>query len=295
MTLTSGPSPVDLPATFPGIEAFALTATRLHPRRGNPSIQDSHVGGPLLWPVHEAWPYCEAAHPEQVDYPSSDGLPTDGLATPFVAVAQLHAGDVPDLWCPPGRDLLQVLWCPNAHDVEGYGPDVRLMWRTASDLIGPFVSAPELDVTDDDYLPQPCVLSPERVVEYPWWEELPIGISHRMHEHFGRTDTTYQYLASIAPGWKVGGYASWAVTDQLPMPCDNCGLETTLLLTMDSSEWDGGSASRWAPIEERHLLTDTDERLARQSPVDVMLGRDGALRVFVCTMCSDHPIRLNTQ
>jgi hypothetical protein len=30
----------------------------LHPRTGTPTIADSSIGGPLLWPADEPWPMC---------------------------------------------------------------------------------------------------------------------------------------------------------------------------------------------------------------------------------------------
>ncbi|NEC63841.1 hypothetical protein [Streptomyces sp. SID9727] len=60
---TTPPRPVDVTAVFPELAPLARAAIRLHPRAGSPSVRDSSVGGPLLWPVEEPWPHCEAAHP----------------------------------------------------------------------------------------------------------------------------------------------------------------------------------------------------------------------------------------
>src|SRR5262249_50269627 len=62
MTRTTPPRPVDIAALFPLLQRHSSVATRLHPRRGEPTIMDSSVGGPLLWPAEEAWPYCDAPH-----------------------------------------------------------------------------------------------------------------------------------------------------------------------------------------------------------------------------------------
>lgn len=56
------PRPVDVTAVFPELAPFARPAVRLHPRPGAPSVADSSVGGPLLWPPGEPWPHCEASH-----------------------------------------------------------------------------------------------------------------------------------------------------------------------------------------------------------------------------------------
>lgn len=160
VTRTSPAPPLDLPALFPGLSAFAKTATRLHPRQGEPGRKDSHVAGPLLWPVDEPWPACEEPHvgatetpvpPEVVPLlPTPSPELTAGLAAmvpgfsgytttaagsflrgstmqaqpgPLVPVAQLRAADIPDLRCPPGTDMLQVLWCPNTHR-DNWGPAI---------------------------------------------------------------------------------------------------------------------------------------------------------------------------
>lgn len=62
MTRTTPPRPVDVESVFPALASLARTATRLHPRPGNPSPQDSSVGGPLLWPASEPWPHCDDPH-----------------------------------------------------------------------------------------------------------------------------------------------------------------------------------------------------------------------------------------
>ncbi|MFB7940173.1 hypothetical protein [Streptomyces sp. NPDC056049] len=61
------------------------------------------------------------------------------------------------------------------------------------------------------------------------------------------------------------------------------------LLTIDSSEWDGGSGSR-KPVEDRDLLTHRDA-----SPTQVTVGRFGELNVFACPVDPDHPHRWSTQ
>jgi hypothetical protein len=44
---TTAPPACDVAALFGGIEQYAVTATRLHPRRGVPDPLGSHIGGPL--------------------------------------------------------------------------------------------------------------------------------------------------------------------------------------------------------------------------------------------------------
>jgi len=59
---TTPPRPVEVTAVFPELAPLARSAIRLHPRPGSPSVRDSSVGGPLLWPAGEPWPHCEDVH-----------------------------------------------------------------------------------------------------------------------------------------------------------------------------------------------------------------------------------------
>ncbi len=93
----------------------------------------------------------------------------------------------------------------------------------------------------------------------------------------------------MVPGWKVGGYAKWNVTDLSPTPCPSCAGPTTLALVIDSAEYDGGTRLRWRPVEEAGLDSSGAE------PTGVTVGRWGALRIFVCESCPDVPFRLNIQ
>ncbi|MFC3992739.1 hypothetical protein [Actinoplanes siamensis] len=335
MPLTSLP-PLDLVRLFPGIEAYARTATRLHPRPGVPSVSGSHVGGMLLWPQHEPWPTCPGPHlirteipvPPQVaamlmmpgpetlvaleqQVPGFAGVRTTEAGTvvlgtevvsepagsPLVPLAQLHAADVPDLRCPAGTDVLQVLWCPNEHPGDSpTGPPVLLKWRTASSVVDPLDAPPApLVVSDEDYLPRPCVLHPEQITEYPWWRELPdeLGRRIRAFDDTRRFGEHGYYSASRAPGWKVGGCPNWEVSDPIPMDCPHCHQSMELLLTLDPTE--SGAGGAWLPVEESHLQPShiDPEWKAAHEPTGVSVGR--RLRIFVCLTCPDTPIRQNLQ
>lgn len=54
---TTPPRPFDVTTAFPLLARLARTATRLHPRPGTPSPQDSSIGGTLLWPADPARAY----------------------------------------------------------------------------------------------------------------------------------------------------------------------------------------------------------------------------------------------
>ncbi|MFC8718960.1 hypothetical protein ACFUEL_16260, partial [Kitasatospora sp. NPDC057198] len=62
MPRTTPPRPVDIASLFPELAPLARRAVRLHPRAGAPSVRESSVGGPLLWPAGEEWPSCAGPH-----------------------------------------------------------------------------------------------------------------------------------------------------------------------------------------------------------------------------------------
>ncbi|MFI5758983.1 hypothetical protein [Streptomyces sp. NPDC051569] len=224
---------------------------------------------------------------------------------PMIGLAQFYRRDVPDL--PTGLedcDLLQVFWCPfNAHGPSRYDLELHLRWRR-SWQVGPVLTAPPQPpvVGSDGFVPEPCVLHPEQVVTYPLAGLLPEDLRARIdvwEEAQGQAEKSaagntaepvgYQYDLSIPPGWRVGGFASWHATDPYPMDCRTCGAPMHLLLTIDSSEWDGGSGS-WRPLEDRDLPT---PRCA--TPTKVTVGRFGELNVFACPTDPDHPHRWSIQ
>ncbi|MFC5251484.1 hypothetical protein [Streptomyces nigrescens] len=218
---------------------------------------------------------------------------------PLVAVAQLHARDIPTVGFPSGTDLLQVLWCPTDHqDLPGQprfygGPYVHLVWRRASDLSSaPGSVPPQPRDTHDPYMPTPCVLHPEQVTEYQYADLLPEALCARLdaqdEQWLEETDYAYQYDLSIAPGFKAGGWASWHLTDPASVNC-RCGASMDLLLSFDSSEWDGGSKS-WRPIEDAEA-----DHVGACTPTGLSPGRWGALRIFICPTDPTHPHLLNIQ
>jgi len=212
--------------------------------------------------------------------------------TPLLPVAQLFRRDVPDLKVPEGCDLLQLLWCPYDGHRELGTVGVHLRWRTASDVSGPLAEPPEPEIVGyQGYLPEPCVLHPEQVVEHEFRGLLPEDLQERIEEWEGWDNMDlYQVALSIAPGWKVGGFASWHLTDPAPVDCFSCGRPMELLLTVDSKEWDGGSKS-WCPVEDQDRAGEPDANL----PTQMVVGRGGSLNVFVCPADPIHPYRLSLQ
>ncbi|WP_257231724.1 hypothetical protein [Streptomyces sp. Rer75] len=303
---TTPPRPVDVPAVFPQLAPLARTATRLHPRPGSPSPQDSSVGGPLLWPADEPWPHCDGPHmwdqvneilsPEDVrlrrriraavaSRPHLDRrLPPSAYYTPeeranaerieagrpwpespiaMLPVAQLYVRDIP-LLRPPGQaeaDLLQILWCPFDHPIM---PRTALFWRSAAAVTDILTTPPEPPTVQfSDYVLEPCLLDPERITEYPnpmelskelreplrdWstWQAADAGVDSSYTPY---PEEFYRNNLSVAPGWKVGGWASWGPTDPAPRFCPACDTEMDPLLTIATFEWDDSTRS-WIPDED---------------------------------------------
>ncbi|MFF9024239.1 hypothetical protein [Streptomyces eurythermus] len=334
MTRTTPPRPLDITVPFPELAPLARTAVRLHPRAGAPTPADSSLGGPLLWPAGEAWPGCpehtgpwhRGMAPDDVRRarrvlreawarPRAEGaallteeeravvdrgrervrIPVDG-PLPLVPALQLYAADVPALPRPDGTDLLQVLWCPFDHD-PGYLPHVELRWRDSAAVTAPLGAPPRPAVIGNrDYLPEPCVLHPETVTEYPAPHELPGELADRIEawEDAREEDTglCYQYDLSVAPGTKLGGHAPWSFSDPFPMACAECGSPVRPLLTFDGAEWDGGSRS-WRPLEDAGYTGPMFQGPSGQTELN--FGRGYCMQIYGCEASYDHPPLTNMQ
>ncbi|WP_037627006.1 hypothetical protein [Streptomyces aureus] len=339
MARTTPPRPLDVTVPFPELAALARSAVRLHPRPGAPTARDSSVGGPLLWPSGEPWPTCpdhdapthRGVAPDDVRQrrrilddawtrPRAEGadlltpdereivdravddrpLPQDG-PVPLIPVVQVYAADVPALPRPAGADLLQVLWCPFDHD-EDYLPAVELRWRSSADVTDPLAAPPGPSVIGSDtYLPEPCLLHPETVTEYPAPHELPEELADRIEawedeqnpdDEDDVATVDYQYDLSVAPGCKLGGHAPWSFSDPFPMACPECGSDVRPLLTVDGTEWDGGTGS-WRPLEDAGY--DGLHFLGPACSTRLTIGRSYNLQVYVCVASYDHPHVQNMQ
>ncbi|MEU6800909.1 hypothetical protein [Streptomyces neyagawaensis] len=346
---TTPPRPVDVTAVFPELAPLARPAIRLHPRPGSPSVEESSVGGPLLWPVDEPWPHCEASHlhydsgfrqspadvrlmrrraarwhgdhngpwmtPEEQAVKEQNaaalaerlgtGAPPADCPVPMLPVAQLYLRDIP-LLRPPGKaDLLQVLWCP--YDHEPYcKPSTALFWRSAAEVVDILAAPPEpYEVNDDGYLPEPCLLAPEAIIEYPnsldlspqmrlmvedWsrWQAAGVGVDS---SYADSPRDFYDPVLADAPGWKVGGWPPWGRTDPHPLFCTVCDARMVPLLTIASFEWDGGEGLSWAPGEDQ-AAAHAGGRCCGQSrsqPTQVEVGSTDNMQIYVCPTSPEHP------
>ncbi len=228
----------------------------------------------------------------------------------MIPVAQLYARDIPDLHPPHGCDLLQVLWCPFDHPEEVL-PKSKLVWRSSSTVTTLLTEPPQpVAVQDEYYVPEPCILHPEQVIEYP----APLELDEELHERlsdWGRhtkiwldkvwdghewverenpelASAYYQYELSVDPGWKVRGWALWSFRDPYPMICDTWGAEMKPLLTIASGEWDGGSG-RWIPIEDQAIAANSVSYPHSWNPVMVNIGRGYNMQIYICPTSADHP------
>ncbi|MFF4264481.1 hypothetical protein ACFY7Y_03295 [Streptomyces virginiae] len=306
VTRTTPPRPIDVTAVLPQLAPLARPAIRLHPRPGSPSAHDSSVGGPLLWPADEPWPYCHESHDEAGDlYEAYEVLARspddwDEGPNPMVPVAQLYVRDIPLLRPPGDADLLQVLWCPFEHEPD-YKPPTALFWRTSTEVTDILAAPPgPFAVEYDGYVPRPCVLAPEQITEYPHSTELSPELRQQLRDRgrwpsagpgadssdASRPEAFYNHHLSLAPGWKVGGRPPWGLTDPVARFCAACGAGMVPLLTVCSGEWDRTKRS-WIPYEDRSL-TPLDDR-GVSNPPDVHISRTNHLQLYVCPESPEHP------
>lgn len=340
MTRTTPPRPFNVTAALPQLAPLARSATRLHPRAGSPAPQDSSVGGPLLWPAGEPWPHCDGPHvwdqynpalsPDDVrvqrkireararrrqgetQVPSNAaeesaayqragmGQPWPEGPIPMLPVAQVYVRDVPLLRTPGQADLLQVLWCPFDHRAQ---PRTAVFWRTAAEINDILAAPPEPPAVQyPGYLPQPCLLAPEEVTEYPNSMELEPKLRQQVEECHawdsanaevnGEEEVTseefYNEALSVAPGWKVGGWIGWGLTDPEPRSCASCGSDMNPLLTIASYEWDM-TTSTWTPYEDQTDTTETVIEPDPSVPTMVQIGDRYNLQFYVCSKSPAHP------
>lgn len=295
---TTPAPPVNVEEVFPELRGKAKATVRLHPRPGKAPVDESKIGGMFLWPKREAWPVCPDHN------------------VPFVTALQLRKEDVPDLDFPPDTDLFQLLWCPNEHEGENrWCPCPAIYWRKRSDVGGTRKWPPrwkqrwELYDEEEDVIPEPCRVYPERVMEYTGYS--PFGYPHDPLppalldvaemvrglpkagdlSHPSTAESLFYAWLSEAVGTKVGGHPHWNQHEEYPRCA--CGSDMEYLLSFASREYDGSSWGRWVPIEDRPTATATEfcEWGTICEPLGCMFGRCVTMNVFVCRKHSDWPIR----
>lgn len=340
---------MDVTRIAPEIAAFARTTLRLHPRHGDPTVDVSSFGGPLLWPAGEPWPACVQEHvrlhnplfiehgltsvrtiagerrirelmrgfeangghrpPEKqaellrlVGETLDEERVSEG-PIPMVPVLQLYLGDAHGLVVGPGdADLLQILWCPFDHEPEML-PATHIRWRRA-DEVGAVMQEPPVPalIQNGDYLPEVCVVHPEPVTEYPPQLMLPDEINRKLKAwmesdenqfpvvYEDERETLYQYVLSVAPGCKLGGWApvSFCSVDQVE--CSSCGAAMTPFFYISSKEWDAGSYP-WRPIEEVPGPVDPHDIPSGpgDDEVGITIGRNYGMQIYTCPANPDHP------
>lgn len=225
---------------------------------------------------------------------------TDTAPVPLLPLTQIFAQDVPSLPAPEGADLLQVLWCPFSAHGDLATPGIHIKWRSSSQ-VGELLTQPPLPavVGDDEYVPEPCILHPEPVTEHEYIGLLDPGLQERIYgwedgqaeaDDFEDAEPPrYQTDLSTAPGWKIGGYATWETSDPYEVVCD-CGTPMNPLLTIASTEWEDETMS-WTPVEDRHLAEESEAN----TPTRVTVGRDGSLSIFACPSNPTHAHQITLQ
>ncbi|MFE2292597.1 hypothetical protein [Streptomyces sp. NPDC059452] len=297
------PAPFDVESLIPELAGLGRESTLLYPRRGEPGVRDSSIGGPLLWPADEPWPLCaEPGHWEPLRTPTEVVGPEPVAMVPVV---QLYARDVPELPFPAGMDVLQVVWCPLIHDDEAGTARPEVYWRSERTAgAGQVVSDPPLPYAyDEDFVPRSCTVTPTRVVEYPNGD-LPTGLAQSLGQRFDEVEEAFgfsYYEMAVTVQSKVGGYPGWL--QQPDWPDCRCGRRMDHLLSITASE---PAEGRWFPLGEQGpessdpgSRTGTDHVVADgigHGGIDhggighgMDMGDLGGVYLFVCPECPDMP------
>ncbi|MFF4052667.1 DUF1963 domain-containing protein [Streptomyces chartreusis] len=225
----------DLRTLIPEYEGLALATTLLNPEPGEPGVQESSLGGALLWPADEPWPYC--AQEDHWTFGSDLRNTTEIVAgtVPMVPILQLFARDVPGLEFPDGKDLLQVVWCALNHEQDPGPVMPRLYWRNEAEVAaGGLLS--EIPVAgegeyDEDHMPEPSTLSPTPADDYPSRHDLPEDVRDTWEPRF-RSPTggvTWPSHSNVI-ATKAGGWPAW--TQPADWPDCACGHRMEHLLTI---------------------------------------------------------------
>ncbi|MFD7434846.1 hypothetical protein [Streptomyces sp. NPDC059861] len=245
----------DLRTLIPEYAGLARGTTLLNPEPGDPGERESSLGGPLLWPADEPWPYC--AQEDHWTYGSDWRNHTEIVpgAVPMVPILQLFARDVPGLEFPEGKNLLQLVWCALIHDEHDQGLVIpQLYWRNEAEVVaGGLSEIPKASEGeyDEDNMPTPSTLSPTTAEDFPSRLDLPEDMRGTWEPRFRLSGGGSMWPPdSNIIGTKVGGWPAWT------QPAD------------------------WPDCESghrmEHLLTITG---------DIQLGDCGGVYFFQCRQC----------
>ncbi|MFJ5774560.1 hypothetical protein [Streptomyces sp. NPDC093094] len=220
----------------------------------------------------------------------------------MLPVAQLYVRDVPDLHAPEEADLLQVLWCPFDHPIM---PKTALFWRSAATVTDILTAPPEPPAMQfDDYLPEPCLLSPEQVTEYPGPRELSKELREELGDwsrwraagadddnpYASEPELFYRFSLSVAPGWKVGGWPSWDATDPDPQYCSACGNRMDPLLSIVTFEEGDDETRSWFPYgEAADEPSPGSGHFDPGQPTAVQIGSGYDQQLYICPASPEHP------
>lgn len=288
--------PLEVTELFPFLSGREKITIRLHPRLNNSlELNQSKLGGSFLWPADEPWPTCED-HKEA-----------------YIGILQLRAKDFPEIEFPENSDLFQFLWCPidDSYDF----PEFLVFWRNELKITNFLAEIPQPSHPNQNLVPNPCCLFPERVAEYPDIQEFNEIEEKDIITWDKKNNYIYQSLLSTAPGCKIGGYPNWI--QDLEIPICQCGNPMEHLLTIASSEFDPSSALRWCPIEDQNvwqesmrnltlirenpsLYQDLETRIKIREQAEIAakaqvasaltIGDCGSVYVFICRQCEGWPI-----
>ena len=319
---TSPPRTFDIEQRYPTLANWRRTATRLHPRPGDPGVQDSSIGGPLLWPSGEEWPVCTAedhygddkaamatvAHTrsQRLLYETRNRL--RGLREDTTEVsAQLEAERLADRAVVDrprgtrpfiGVAQLYVRDVPHLRHPEG-ADLLQVLWCPHMHEEAEYLprvrlvwrdSAAVTETVDD---PSPQVVAgdegfvPEICVVHP--EELvEYPPTHCAGLELPADVVDYDDREALATGWKVGGWGDYCgVVDPMVPDCE-CGATTEAFLTVGNGEWSTDDG-RWRPLEDAEF-TPTLWHPTDWDPVQTYVGRGYIMQLFQCAKGFDCPV-----
>ncbi|MEU6847286.1 hypothetical protein ABZ930_35990 [Streptomyces sp. NPDC046716] len=288
--------PYDIAELVPEFANLARDTVLLYPRSGEPGVHHSSMGGPLLWPADEPWPYCAQPGHWAFGTGGGSGASKPG-AVPLVPVIQLFARDVPWLEFPPGKDVVQLLWCALIHDNDPAGAVLpKLYWRSEAETVAAGltydVPAPRAGEYEEDFVPRPCTVCPTPVVEYPGYD-LPDGLLTELRPRLealeDRFGCHYTEVASALQN-KVGGYPAWNQRPNWPHCEQGHRMEHLFSVTGEPAY------GRWLPLDDHEPGTTPPKWDAPAAPdvlesigPDLEIGDAGGMYVFLCRQCPDLP------